>query len=79
MLGIIGLYSNYELILSILESQAQTSGIGPDSQEFTAQVYFSCGLGPAAPAPAVLRSAAIGKKSLNSGGSSSSVYNLSEK
>ena len=50
MLGIIGLYSNYELILSILESQAQTSGIGPDSQEFTAQVYFSCGLGPAAPA-----------------------------
>lgn len=33
-----------------------------------------------APAPpAVLRSAAIGKNSLNSGGNSSSVYNLSEK
>lgn len=35
---------------------------------------------PVAPAPpAVLRSAAIGKNNLNSGGNSSSVYSLSEK
>ena len=41
-------------------------------------LHYELLTGPVAP-PAVLRSAAMGRKSLNSGGNSSSVYSLSEK
>lgn len=67
--------------LSLIDNITMTSGntdLPLEIMEFN--TYFSIWLeGPAAPPPAVLRSAAIGRNNLNSGGSSSSVYNLSEK